>query len=180
MTASEKPAPKPPRRNNMNHRRRRWLPYLGVVVLLGLMIAGFWPKPAPVETARVVVGKLRAIINEEGKTRIRQRYVVSAPVAGQLRRIPFKAGAEVTAGQTVLATIEPLSPTLLDVRTRSSAEARRDTAAANLEKAKATHAFAANELSRFEKLFSNKTISVHELESAQLRESSAAKEQAAS
>ena len=42
------------------------MPYLGVVVLLGLMIAGFWPKPAPVETAGVVVGKLRATINEEG------------------------------------------------------------------------------------------------------------------
>src|SRR5438094_706688 len=148
MTASENLAPKPPRRNNVNHRRRRWLPYLGVVVLLGLMIAGFWPKPAPVETARVVVGKLRAIINEEGKTRIRQRYVISAPVAGQLRRIPFKAGAEVVAGQSVLAAIEPVSPALLDLRTTASGEARRDTAAANVQKALAAHTFAASDPSR--------------------------------
>src|SRR5437762_12166615 len=113
MTSSENPKPKPPRRNNVNHRRRRWLPYVGVVVLLGLMIAGFWPKPSPVETASAVVGKLRATINEEGKTRIRQRFIISAPVAGQLRRIPFKAGAEVVAGQTVLAAIEPVCPALL-------------------------------------------------------------------
>src|SRR5438445_4103191 len=179
MTASENPAPKAPRRNNVNHRRRRWLPALGVVVLIGLMIAGCWPKPAPVETASVVVGKLRATINEKGKSRIRQRYIVSAPVAGQLRRIPFKAGAEVVAGQSVLAAIEPVSPALLNLRTTASAEARRDTAAANLQKASAAHTFATSELARFEKLFSNKTISVQELEAAQLRESSAAKEQSA-
>jgi len=179
MSPSENPAPKPDRRSNANHRRRRWLPYLGAFLLLGLMIAGFWPKPAPVETASVVVGKLRATINEEGKTRIRQRYIISAPVAGQLRRIPFKAGAEVVAGQTVLAAIEPVSPALLDLRTTASAEARRDTAAANLQKARAAYTFAANELARFEKLFSNKTLSVQELEGAQLRESSAAKEQSA-
>ncbi len=179
MTALENPAPKPPRRNNVNHRRRRWLPYLGVVVLIGLMIAGFWPKPAPVETASVVVGKLRATINEEGKTRIRQRYIISAPVAGQLRRIPFKAGADVVAGQSILAAIEPVSPALLDLRSTATAEARRDTAAANLQKASAAHTFAASELARFEKLFANKTISVQELEAAQLRESSAGKEQSA-
>ena len=179
MSASENPAPKPDRPSNANHRRRRWLPYLGAVLLFGLMIAGFWPKPAAVETAGVVVGKLRATINEEGKTRIRQRYIISAPVAGQLKRIPFKAGAEVVAGQSVLATIEPVSPALLDLRSTASAEARRDTAAANLQKARAAHAFAASELARFEKLFTNKTISVQELEAAQLRESSAAKEQSA-
>jgi HlyD family secretion protein len=180
MGASENPKPDTVRRTKGNHRTRRWLPYFGAVLLLGLIVAGFWPKPVPVETAAAVIGTLQTTVNEEGKTRIRQRYMVSAPVAGQLRRIPFKAGAEVTAGQTVVATIEPLSPILLDVRTRASAEARRDTAGANLEKAKATHAFAASELSRFEKLFSSKTISVQELEAAQLRESSAAKEQAAS
>src|SRR5947207_10418153 len=153
MSASENPKPDTGRRTKGNHRTRRWLPYFGAVLLLGLIVAGFWPKPLPVETAAAAIGTLQTTVNEEGKTRIRQRYMVSAPVAGQLRRIPFKAGAEVTAGQTVVATIEPLSPILLDVRTRASAEARRDTAAANLEKAKATHAFAASELSRFEKLF---------------------------
>src|SRR5258706_14407807 len=107
------------RRSAPTHRRRRWLPYLGVVVLAGLVTAGMWPKPAPVETARVAVGALRVTVNEEGKTRIKQRYVGCAPVVGQLRRIPFKAGAEGAAGATV-AVIEPVSPTLLDVRVRAS------------------------------------------------------------
>ena len=158
---------------------RRWIPYTGAAVLVALITVGLWPRPLPVETAHAVVGPLRATVNEEGKTRIKQRYLVTAPVAGQLRRIPFKAGAEVRAGETVLAVIDPLSPTLLDARTRTTAEARRDTALANLEKVRAGQHFAANELRRFEKLYAEKTVSVQELEIAQLRESSATKEQAA-
>ena len=126
----------------------------------------------------VIVGALRVTVNEEGKTRIKQRYVVCAPVVGQLRRIPFKAGAEVAAGETV-AVIEPVSPTLLDVRARASSEAKRDTAAANVEKARAAHGFATSELKRTEKLHADKTVSVQELENAQWREASAAKEEAA-
>jgi HlyD family secretion protein len=162
-----------------NRHTRRWLPYAGAVVLVALIVAGLWPRPLPVETARAAVGALRATVNEEGKTRIKQRYLVSAPVAGQLRRIPFKAGAEVRVGETVLAVIDPLSPTLLDARTRTAAQAKRDTAVANLEKARAGQHFAASELRRFEKLHAQKMVSVQELETAQLREAFAAKEQAA-
>jgi HlyD family secretion protein len=158
---------------------RRWLPYAGAVLLVALITAGLWPRPVPVETARVTVGSLRATVNEEGKTRIKQRYVVSAPVTGQLRRIPFKAGAEVRADETAVAVIEPVSSTLLDARTRVAAEAKRDTAAANLEKARAGQRFAASDLRRFEKLHAEKMVSLQELETVQLREASAAKEQAA-
>jgi HlyD family secretion protein len=166
------------RKPGANHRARRWVPYLGAVVLAGLVTGGLWPKPVPIETARVTVGALRVTVNEEGKTRIKQRYVVCAPVVGQLRRIPFKAGAEVAAGDTV-AVIEPVSPTLLDVRARASSEAKRDTAAANVEKARAAHTFATSDLKRTEKLHADKTVSVQELENAQWREASAAKEEAA-
>ena len=166
------------RKSGPNHRARRWVPYVGAVVLAGLVTAGLWPKPVPIETARVTMGALRVTVNEEGKTRIKQRYVVCAPVVGQLRRIPFKAGAEVAAGDTV-AVIEPVSPTLLDVRARASSEAKRDTAAANVEKARAAHTFATSDLKRTEKLHADKTVSVQELENAQWREASAAKEEAA-
>jgi HlyD family secretion protein len=149
------------------------------VVLVALITAGLWPRPLPIETARAAVGTLRATVNEEGKTRIKQRYVVSAPVTGQLRRVPFKAGAEVRAGETVVAVIEPVSPTLLDARTRTATEAKRDTALANLEKARAGQRFAASDLRRLEKLQAEKMISVQELETAQLREASASKDQAA-
>jgi HlyD family secretion protein len=162
-----------------NRHTRRWLPYAGAAVVVALITAGLWPRPLPVETARTVVGSLRATVNEEGKTRIKQRYVVSAPVAGQLRRIPFKAGAEVRADETVVAVIEPVSPTLLDARTRTATEAKRDTAVANVEKARAGQHFAASDLRRLEKLHAEKMVSVQELENGQLREASAAKEQTA-
>jgi HlyD family secretion protein len=162
-----------------NRHTRRWLPYAGAVVLVALITAGLWPRPLPVETARVAVGTLRATVNEEGKTRIKQRYIVSAPVTGQLQRIPFKAGAGVRAGETVVAVIEPVSPTLLDARTRVATEAKRDTAVANLEKARAGQRFASSDLRRIEKLHAEKMVSVQELEMVQLREASAAKEQAA-
>ena len=178
MNKSEPSNPRARLRTN-NHRSRRWLPYFGLLVLAALLVAGLWPKPVPVEIAAATVGTLRATVNEEGKTRIKQRYVIAAPVAGQLRRIPFKAGAEIKAYDTVLAVIDPLAPTLLDPRARASAEARRDSASANLEKNKAAHKFAANELRRFEQLYAEKTVSVQELESAQMREATAAKEETA-
>lgn len=173
------PTPLAAKRNNNSRHRRRWLPYAGAVVLAALLTAGLWPQPVPVETARATVGVLRATVNEEGKTRVKQRFVIAAPVTGQLRRIPFKPGAEVLAGQTVLAVIDPLPPALLDARSRALAEARRDTDAAHLEKARAAHTFAASELRRFDKLFAEKTVSIQERETAQWREASAAKEQAA-
>ena len=168
-----------PRQHPENHPRRRWVPYWGAIVLIGLLVAGLWPKPIPVEVAVASVGTLRATVNEEGKTRIKQRYVIAAPVSGQLRRIPFKPGAEVRASETVLAVIDPSSPTLLDPRARASAQARRETASANLEKARFTHQFAASELRRFEKLYAEQTVSVQELETAQMRAATAAKEEAA-
>src|SRR5258706_5262540 len=162
-----------------NRHSRRWLPYAGALVVVGAIVVGLWPQPVPVETAAAAVGTLRATVNEEGKTRIKQRYVISAPVTGQLRRIPFKAGVEVRAGETVLAVIDPLTPALLDARSRSLAEARRDAASANLEKAREAHVFAASELKRFETLYAQKTVSVQERETAQWREASAGRDLAA-
>ncbi len=143
---------------------------------MALIVIGFIPRPIPVETTRVTQGKLRATVNEEGKTRIQQRYVVSAPVTGHLRRIPFKAGADVIAGKTVVAVIDPVSPAMLDARNRALAEARRATAAANLDKAKEAQRYAATELRRIEKLLAEKSASQQELENAQWRETSAAKD----
>jgi HlyD family secretion protein len=160
-------------------RLRRWLPYAAGLLLIGAIIAGLWPKPVLVEMAEVTRGPLQASVNEEGKTRVSHRYVVSAPVAGQLRRIPFKAGTAVEQGRTVVAIIDPLLPTPLDARARSTAEARRDAAVANLAKVRAAYAFAKNELERFQKLFAEKTVSAQEFESVQLRETAASRDVAA-
>ncbi len=159
--------------------KRRWLPYAGAAILLALLVAGLWPKPTPVETARVTMGPLQTTITEEGKTRIRHRYLVSAPVGGHLRRIALKVGDTVEAGRTVVAVIDPISSTMLDARGRASADARRDAAAANLEKARAAQSFAAGDLQRVEKLFAGKMVTLREIESARFAESSAAKEKTA-
>ncbi len=155
--------------------KRRWLPYvlgLALIVALGL---GLRPKPAPVETALAATGPLRATVSEEGKTRIRQRYVVSSPVTGQLRRVPFKPGATVAAGD-VVAVIEPMAASPLDTRSRALAEARRDSAVATLEKTRAAHALAVNELKRVQRMFDAGTVSPQDIENAQLRETTVARE----
>ena len=153
----------------------RALPYILGAGLLAAFAYGLRPKPAPVETALAATGPLRATVSEEGKTRIRQRYVVSSPVSGQLRRVPFKPGATVAAGD-VVAIIEPMAASPLDNRSRALAEARRDSAAAALEKTRAAHALAANELNRMARMLTEKTVSPQDFESVQMRETAAARE----
>ena len=153
----------------------RALPYILGAGLLAAFAYGLRPKPAPVETALAATGPLRATVSEEGKTRIRQRYVVSSPVSGQLRRVPFKPGATVAAGD-VVAVIEPMAASPLDNRSRALAEARRDSAAASLEKTRAAHALAANELNRMARMLTEKTVSPQDFESVQMRETAAARE----
>lgn len=153
----------------------RWLPYLGGVLLIAALGFGLRPQPAPVETARATLGALRATVSEEGKTRIKQRYVVSSPVSGQLRRVPFKPGASIAAGD-VVAVIEPMAASPLDARTRALAEARRSAASVGLEKTRQAHALAGAELARIQKMFEAKTVSPQDVDTARLRETAAALE----
>jgi HlyD family secretion protein len=153
----------------------RWLPYAGGAVLVVLLALGLRPRPATVETARAVTGPLRATVSEEGKTRIKQRYTVSSPVTGQLRRVSYKPGAEITP-DAVLAVIEPMAATPLDPRSRALAEARRTAATAALEKSRAAHVLAGSELHRMERMFADKTVSPQDLETVQMRETAAARD----
>jgi HlyD family secretion protein len=165
-----------PRRNGAAGRLfRRAVPWAGAFLLAGLIVAGMWPKPPIVETTRVTTGFLRVTVNEEGKTRIRQRYVLAAPVAGYLRRVPWKAGTQVT-NDMLLAVIEPLPPALLDLRARTLAEARREVAVASVARARDVQKFAASELRRIEQLSRDKVIAPLELEAVQSREAAAMRE----
>lgn len=92
--------------------------------LIGFVAYGLKAKPIPVETASVTRGPLTVSVLEEGKTRIRNRYVVAAPVSGNMRRVTLKAGDEVKANETVLTVIEPGLAPLLDARSQAQAEAR--------------------------------------------------------
>ena len=155
---------------------RRWLLYVALAGLIVLAFFGLRSPSTPVETARVMTGPLRATVSEEGKTRIKQRYVVSAPVSGQLRRIPFKPGAVVVAGETVVAVIDPLPASPLDERNRALAEARRDSTREVLEKSRTSRELARKELRRISQMFDSGTVSPQDLESAQMRETAAARD----
>lgn len=140
-------------------RWRRWLTIGVVLVVVVLLIAyGYRPRPSPVEVAEVRRGPLRVTVEEEGKTRVTDRYVVSAPVAGFARRVTLKAGDPVKTGQ-VLLTLEPLRSHVLDPRSRAEAEARLAAAEAALnaarERARAAAADASyweNQLARISQL----------------------------
>lgn len=105
----------------------KWRRNIGVLLLAVLVAGGlgygFWPKPVPMDMAEVSRGPLVVSLQEEGRTRVRDRYVISAPIAGYLRRITLEVGDPVTGGQ-VVATLEPLRSTSLDPRSRAEAQAR--------------------------------------------------------
>ena len=74
---------------NGQHLVRHSLPWLGGLFLLSLIAWGLWPKPVVIETGAVVRGPLTVRVSEEGKTRVRNRYVVAAPVAGKSPSFPL-------------------------------------------------------------------------------------------
>jgi HlyD family secretion protein len=145
-----------------------------VLVVLAILAAALWPESVEVDVARVERGPLRVTIDEEGETRVRERFVVSAPVAGRLQRIELEPGDPVVRGQTVLARLTPAPPTLLDVRTQAelaaAAEAARAAAGqarAERERASAALERARSLLRRQEGLAEAGAISRDELEATQ-------------
>ncbi len=115
-------------------RRRVLVIAVGVVVMLAL-VYGFLPRPVTVDAVMVKRGPLRVTVEEEGRTRVKDRFVVSAPVPGYLRRIDLEVGDVVDKGAKV-AELEPLRSTVLDPRSRAEAEASAASARAALDAAK--------------------------------------------
>jgi HlyD family secretion protein len=167
----------------MRFRMRRLGVPAVVLAVVAAIVWSFVPGPVEVDLGRVTRGALRVTVDEEGKTRVRERYVVSAPLGGRLRRIPLRAGDAVVAGETVLAVIDPTDPTLLDARAVAEAEARvraaraaRERAGPELARARAAHELAARQLERARKLFATKVLSRQELDEVESRERIAAEE----
>lgn len=126
---------------NVNKRRRRpWLRRLVWIALglmaLALVVIAVQPKPVEVELARATRGVFSVTVDEDGVTRVTDRFIISAPLAGQLERIELDPGAEVKQGD-VLARLTPAKAPLLDERTRREAEARVLAASAGLRQAEA-------------------------------------------
>ncbi len=117
---------------------RRWL-FWGVLLVLlcaGLAYA-LWPRPIPVDIVTVSRSPMMLTVDEEGETRVKEAFVVSAPITGNVLRIAHEVGDPVVAGKTELARIEPVDPSFLDARTRAQAEAAVRAAEAALAYARA-------------------------------------------
>ncbi|MCY3971970.1 MAG: HlyD family efflux transporter periplasmic adaptor subunit [Acidobacteria bacterium] len=155
---------------------RRWVLWgVGLVVVAAAVVLGTRPQPVPAELAEVMRGPLEVTIDEEGETRVRDRFVISAPLAGRVLRIELEPGDAVVAGETVLAIFLPSAPVLLDARSRAEAEAAVQTATAALGQAEAHYERAAAELvysrseaGRYLRLSQEGIVSVETMESAQL------------
>ena len=117
----------------------RLLLLVGGIALLAVLGWAFWPSPLLVETAWAQRQHFEETILEDGQTRVRERYVVAAPLAGTLLRVELKAGDQIEAGAEV-ASILPNRPPLLDLRARQEAEQRLGAAEAALARASAVMA----------------------------------------
>ncbi|MBK9574679.1 MAG: HlyD family efflux transporter periplasmic adaptor subunit [Rhodoferax sp.] len=109
-------------KNNVQWRRRAlW----GVLVALGAwgLFLGLHPQAVEVDLGTATRGVLRATLEQEGRTRVLDRYVVAAPVSGYARRLRFEVGQAVERG-AVLVELEPVRAEALDSRRRAEAQAR--------------------------------------------------------
>ncbi len=168
------PASVPPKAPAKSKLKRNLI--LGGVGLLlaALLLWAFMPRPATVEVAAVTQGRFERAVQDYGKTRVRDRFIVSAPLAGRVGRVLLKQGDEVAQGATV-ALLWPMAPGLLDERTRAEQAARVGTmtaalarAQANVGRAKAATDQAQVELRRSEALAQQGFISPTQNETGRL------------
>ncbi len=158
----------------------RWLYLLFALAFAALVAWGLWPRAQPVETARAAFQPLVVGFSEEGRTRVRQRFVLSAPVDGELQRIALAPGDAVRAGQPV-AALHPSRAALLDPATRADAQARlqaaeaeRAAAAAGLEAALAASTQAQRSAARLEALARAQQVSREQRDQARSEQEAAA------
>jgi HlyD family secretion protein len=144
---------------------------LAIAVVAGLVALALWPRPTEVDLAPVIRGPLVVTLDEEGETRVRNRFDISAPVVGELLRIEVEPGDPVEAGRTVLAVVRPSMPAPLDAR--ALAEASRAVPAAEAtvarmraerERAAALLVRARQQLDRARRLFADNAIARDDVE----------------
>ena len=108
-----------------------------VTGVVGLLVYGFWPVPVEVDAVVVERGSFEITADDDGETRIREKYIVTSPVAGKLLRVELHAGDPVSKGETLIVRIDPGDPDPLDARSQAEAEARVRVAEAACELAAA-------------------------------------------
>ncbi|MBD5801958.1 Macrolide export protein MacA [Azoarcus sp. Aa7] len=138
---------------------RRQIVFMLIVAAIAWgLYAGFRPQPVVVEFGEAVRAPLRVAVEQEGRTRVGDRYVVTAPVDGYARRIELDVGDAIEAGAPLVA-LEASRSAVLDARRRAEAEARVAAAQANVaaveqrvKAAEAGAALAGKELIRMRRL----------------------------
>ena len=147
---------------------------LVAIGLVAALVYALQPQSVLVDMVEVQRQELRVSVIDDGVTRIRERYVVSSPLAGRLTRISFDEGDSVVAGKTILTTLQATDPDLLDPRAVAQAQARVSAAERRLEVAKAEQAqaaaalsFAEQEVGRLRRLADSRAGSVSELDEAE-------------
>ena len=161
----------------------KWILSTAVIALgAGAIIVLLLPKPVAVETAIVARGHFEQVVEDDGRTRVRERYTVSSPVAGHILRIDLDAGDLVTEDMA-LATILPNPPSMLDARAHQEleqrlgvAEARRLRASAALQRAQSILQQARADLERTSALVKKDVLPVVQLERDELNARIAARE----
>lgn len=141
----------------------------------GLVAWAFWPQPIAADIATIEHGVLEVTVDEEGMTRIRDIYTVSAPVSGKVLRSPLEVGDPVEANTTVVAIMQPTAPDFLDARARRAAEAAALAAEAavalgqaQVAEAESQLTFATSQLTRSQELAKRGIISERANEQAHL------------
>jgi HlyD family secretion protein len=147
---------------------------IGVAVVAVIVAVAMWPRPIEVDVATVTRGPMQVTIDEEGETRVRERFVVSAPVTGRLERIELENGDQVVGGKSVVARLMPAQAPLIDPRTQAELRAAVDAAQAVVGQAQSERARAVtvrtrsqSTVRRLEMLLKSGAISGDELEAAQ-------------
>lgn len=177
--------------------RATWMKRAGWTLVTGLTLSGLvwfaWPRPIAVDLAAVTRGSMEVTVDDEAKTRVRHVYTVSAPIAGKVLRISHPIGEQgtsvdvgdrgtsihvgdrVKAGETVVAVMQPATPSFLDVRSReelkgmlAAADAAVALAESEAKRIEASLEFLRAELRRAEALLRTNTIAARTLEKAKL------------
>lgn len=154
---------------------------VGIAAAAGLAWA-FAPRPVEVEIARVTLGAFEQAIEDDGQTRLKDRYTVSAPVAARVARSTLREGDSVAAGD-VVAVLTPLMSSMVDERSAREAAARLRAATAGIgraearvERAKVAQEEARLDLQRNERLAGDGFVSASRLDSVRLALAAARRE----
>lgn len=162
----------------MKRRNKIALAIVAAVVVVGLVLA-FRPKAISVEMVAIKKGSIQETLDEEGKTRMHDRFILASAVAGKLRRIQLHAGDHLRSGEVLAwidpAPIEPRQTAVLQARLEVARAAKRE-ADALVGHAQAQHDQAASDLTRSKKLFDQGVSSKESLEKADSLAAASAKQ----